>query len=88
MKEIKRKLIWWLLNKLVKFNAYSDVKEAAKYYADREWIRHGYPIPYSLYPIEYCSIEFAWIDGYIKALHDNGLTFREGKIVKEIEKYS
>jgi len=34
------------------------------------------------YTDHFCSIEFAFMDGYIKALHDNGLEFQNGLVKK------
>ena len=38
--------------------------------------------------VGHLDIQDSFMDGYIKALHDNDLKFEGGKIVKNIEKYT
>lgn len=85
-------LMWYfnLMSKLrertKKIKATMDLKDITDVYAEnvcelnrwKKWQRYPY-----LSDI-YCEISFAYMNGYIKAINDNGFEFREG-LVKPID---
>lgn len=98
MSNTKRKIIQWLISKLVGYNPFKELRAASEFYANRQYHR--------LYPrrrqgkhwssifgdedlgTEYLAYLFSFTDGYIKCLDDHGLMFEEGKIINKIESYS
>jgi len=86
----KEKFIIWLISKLLGYNPFKELELAAQYYADRKWIKcyNQEDVPRKEFPREYVNIEFSFMDGYIKCLHDNNLRFKRGKIVEDIKEYS
>ena len=59
------------------------LKEVSETYAKYVCKMHGWePRWFGDYTNHFCAISFALIDGYIKALHDNGLEFQNGLVKK------
>lgn len=60
-----------------------DLKEAAETYAKYICMMHGWRDSIGNYVgDEFCSIVDSFMDGYIKAMHDNGYVFKNGLVKK------
>ena len=91
---MRSRFLNWLLLRLVYPKYVKEIEEASEIYAIRSWIKNHEGENYTFYrdskkyiKKDFSSVEFAFIDGYSKALYDNGLKFENGKVVKDIERF-
>ena len=92
---MRNRILNWLLLRLVYPKYVKDIDEASRKYALGIWKKTHKNEDFSYTTCrgrtfikgDFCSIEFAFIDGYNKALYDNGLKFEDGKVVKDIERF-
>ena len=60
-----------------------DLKEVTDIYAKYVCMMHGWDTTFLGYVTDhFCEISFSFMNGYIKALHDNGLKFERGLVKK------
>ncbi len=87
---MKNKILYWFILKLILPKYIKDIKIASEIYAIHQWYKQ-YPgedyITSGCYKKEFCNIQFSFIDGYSKALYDNGLKFKDCKVIKDIERF-
>ena len=81
---LKLKTIRFLLgNSMVEVNETMALKEVSETYAKYVCKMHGWaPRWFGDYTDIFCAISFALMDGYIKAMHDNGYEFQNGLVKK------
>ena len=81
---LKLKTIRFLLgNRMVEVNETMALKEVSETYAKYVCKMHGWePRFLGDYTNHFCAISFALMDGYIKAMHDNGYEFQNGLVKK------
>ena len=81
---LKLKTIRFLLgNRMVEVNETMALKEVSETYAKYVCKMHGWaPRWFGDYTDIFCAISFALMDGYIKAMHDNGYEFQNGLVKK------
>ena len=88
---MRKKIVKWLLGKIIIPRFVKELEETSKLYAISYWEK-TYPdelyIKKGVLDERLLDIQDSFMDGYIKALHDNDLKFEGGKIVKNIEKYT
>ena len=87
---MKKKIFYWFILKLICPKFIKDIEMASEIYAIHQWNKQYQGQDYMIlgrYKKEFCNIQFSFIDGYSKALYDNGLKFKNGKVVKDIEKF-
>ncbi|UKK52643.1 hypothetical protein [Prevotella sp. E2-28] len=76
-------LKWRIGLNMVEVNETMALKEVSETYAKYVCKMHGWePRWFDDYTAHFCAISFALVDGYIKALHDNGLEFQNGLVKK------
>jgi hypothetical protein len=86
--KIRKLFDYMLLKRRIGFNMVEvtetmALKEVSETYAKYVCKMHGWePRWFGDYTNHFCAISFALIDGYIKALHDNGLEFQNGLVKK------
>ncbi len=72
-----------LQDRMVRIDEMMDLKEMADVYSKYVCKKNGWNTYFSNYlNKEFCEISFAFIAGFTKALHDNGLEFRNGLVKK------
>lgn len=81
---LKLKTIRFLLgNRMAEVNETMALKEVSETYAKYVCKMHGWePRWLGDYTNHFCAISFALMDGYIKAMHDNGYEFQNGLVKK------
>lgn len=87
---MKKRIIYWLLLKLIMPKYVKEIEKASEIYAISCWSKQHDGESYmrfGRYNKDFSSIQFAFIDGYNKALYDNGLTLKNGVVVKDIERF-
>lgn len=72
-----------LRKRMTNINEMMDLKEMADVYSKYACKKNNWNTYFSNYlNKEFCEISFAFIAGFTKALHDNGLEFRNGLVKK------
>ena len=70
-------------NRMVEVTETMALREVSETYAKYVCKMHGWDVRWTGdYTNHFCAISFALMDGYIKALHDNGLEFQNGLVKK------
>lgn len=76
-------LKWRIGLNMVEVNETMALKEVSETYAKYVCKMHGWePRWFGDYTNHFCAISFALMDGYIKAMHDNGYEFQNGLVKK------
>ena len=76
-------LKWRIGLNMVEVNETMALKEVSETYAKYVCKMHGWaPRWFGDYTDIFCAISFALMDGYIKAMHDNGYEFQNGLVKK------
>ena len=76
---LKRKLG----SRMVEVTETMDLKEVTDVYAKYVCMMHGWRDSIGNYVgDEFCEVSLSFMNGYIKALHDNGLEFQNGLVKK------
>ena len=77
------RLKWKLGSRMVEVTETMALQEASETYAKYVCKMHGWePRWFGDYTNHFCSVELAFMDGYIKAMHDNGYEFKNGLVKK------
>lgn len=72
-----------LQDRMTRIDETMELKEVSDVYAKYVCMKNGwYSQIGDMLSAEYCEVSFAFMNGYIKALHDNGLEFRNGLVKK------
>lgn len=59
------------------------LREVAEVYAKYVCMMHGWAVTWLGDPThQFCAVELSFMDGYIKAMHDNGYVFKNGLVKK------
>lgn len=70
-------------SRMVDIKETMDLKEAAETYAKYVCKMRGWKVRWmGNITYEFCSIVDSFMDGYIKAMHDNGYVFKKGLVKK------
>ena len=70
-------------SRMVEVTETMALQEASETYAKYVCKMHGWePQWFCDYTDHFCSVELAFMDGYIKAMHDNGYEFKNGLVKK------
>ena len=70
-------------SRMVEVTETMALQEASETYAKYVCKMHGWePRWLGDYTDHFCSVELAFMDGYIKAMHDNGYEFKNGLVKK------
>lgn len=76
---LKRKLG----SRMVEVTETMDLKEVTDVYAKYVCMMHGWRDSIGNYvSAEFCEVSLSFMNGYVKALHDNGLEFQNGLVKK------
>ena len=68
---------------MVEVNETMDLRDSAETFAKYVCKMHGWePRWFGDYTNHFCAVESAFMDGYIKSMHDNGFEFRNGLVKK------
>lgn len=63
---------------------YMSLSKMSKVYAECVCSMHKWPGRLvGCFSEEFCEVSFAFVNGYIKALHDNGMEMENGLVVKQ-----
>lgn len=85
---IKRLLQYFMLKcklgtRMVEVNETMDLRDVSETYAKYVCKMEGwYFMSNGGYTPHFCAVELAFMDGYIKAMHDNGYEFQNGLVKK------
>ena len=85
---IKRLLQYFKLKcklgtRMVEVNETMDLRDVSETYAKYVCKMEGwYVLSNGGYTPHFCAVELAFMDGYIKAMHDNGYEFQNGLVKK------
>jgi len=72
-----------LRERMVKINETMALEEVSEVYARYVCKMNGWPVECgSGFSYQFCEVEFSFMNGYNKALRDNGLKFQNGLVVK------
>ena len=77
--KVVRNLYNQLQDRMTRIDETMELKEASDVYAKYVCMMNSWG---TLLSLEYCEVSSAFMNGYIKALHDNGLEFRKGLVKK------
>ena len=81
--EVVAKLENELQDRMTRIDETMELKEVSDVYAKYVCMMNGWVSQIGdMLSAEYCEVSFAFMNGYIKALHDNGLEFRNGLVKK------
>lgn len=70
-------------SRMVEVTETMALQEASETYAKYVCKMHGWNVRWmGGYTDHFCSVEHAFMDGYIKAMHDNGYEFKNGLVKK------
>ncbi len=76
-------LKWRIGLNMVEINETMALKEVSETYAKYVCKMHNWDVRFlGDYTAHFCAISFALMDGYIKAMHDNGYEFQNGLVKK------
>lgn len=76
-------LKWRIGLNMVEVNETMALKEVSETYAKYVCKMHNWDVRFlGDYTAHFCAISFALMDGYIKAMHDNGYEFQNGLVKK------
>jgi len=72
-----------LQDRMTRIDETMELKEVSDVYAKYVCMMNSWNSQFGdMLSAEYCEVSFAFMNGYIKALHDNGLEFRNGLVKK------